>query len=215
MRRLPVVAVLLLGIASLAVFADPAADTSWSFDRDAADAPAAGWTTEIGEWAVTADETAPSPGHALEQRAKSSNATYNVALAGEPVLADLTLSVRFKSVSGEVDQGGGLVWRARDARNYYIARYNPLEANFRLYKVVDGKRTQLGSADVDEGEGWHTLEVTMTGATISCVLNGKTTLTAEDASLAEPGRIGLWTKADARTRFDDVKVRATAAAPGK
>src|SRR6266567_2465356 len=76
---------------------------------------------------------------------------------------DVDVSVKMKAVAGETDQGGGLVWRARDAKNYYLARYNPLEDNYRLYKVVDGKRTLIQNADITHSGGWHTLRVTMSG----------------------------------------------------
>ena len=115
-----------------------------------------------------------------------------------------------RAVAGEVDRGGGLIWRARDAKNYYIARYNPLEDNFRVYKVQDGKRTQFQSAKVPGDEAWHTLRVTMAGPRITCRLDGKTLLEVEDATLPDAGMIGLWSKADAQSYFDDLTVSTTA-----
>jgi hypothetical protein len=111
-------------------------------------------------------------------------------------------------VAGGVDQGGGLVWRYVDASNYYIARFNPLEDNFRLYKVVDGKRIQLATKEglrAPAGE-WHALAIRMKGDDITCSLNGKRELDAKDGTFAKAGKVGLWTKADAQTYFDKVEV---------
>jgi hypothetical protein len=119
---------------------------------------------------------------------------------------DVDLSVRIKAVAGELDQGGGVVWRARDKNNYYIARYNPLEDNFRVYKVEAGKRTQFASAKVPGDKKWHTLRVTMAGPRVHCYLDGARYLDAEDSTFPAAGRIGLWSKADAQSYFDDVSV---------
>jgi hypothetical protein len=115
------------------------------------------------------------------------------------------LSVSFKAVSGVVDQGGGLVWRYRDANNYYIARLNPLETNYRIYKVVDGQRSQVRSVQVDTPPGeWHRLRVVQQGNRIRGYLDGKQLLDVTDDTFRDAGRIGLWTKADAVTFFDDL-----------
>ena len=111
-----------------------------------------------------------------------------------------------RAVAGEVDRGGGVVWRAKDAKNYYIARYNPLEDNFRVYKVVDGKRTMFKSAKTPGDEKWHTLRVTMVGSKITCYLDGQKHLETEDATFPLAGRIGLWSKADAQSYFDELIV---------
>ena len=119
---------------------------------------------------------------------------------------DLDLSVRLKAVAGELDRGGGLVWRAKDKDNYYIARYNPLEDNFRVYKVEAGKRTQFQSAKVPGDTKWHTLRVTMAGTKITCYLDGTKYLEADDSTFPDAGKIGLWSKADAQSYFDDLNV---------
>ncbi len=92
------------------------------------------------------------------------------------------------------------------AKNYYVARYNPLEDNYRLYKVEKGRRSQIQSADIKHSDGWHTLRVTMENDRIQCFYDGKKVLEAKDSTFQEPGKIGLWTKADARSHFDDLKV---------
>jgi len=177
---------------------------SWNFDADKVGAIAKGFTNEVGEWKVVEDGTAPSKGNVLAQLAKSSGATFNVTLISDTSAKDLDLSVKMKALQGESDQGGGLVWRAKDAKNYYIARYNPLEENFRVYKVENGKRTQLESADIKKTEGWHTLRVTMKGDHIECYFDGKKYLDTKDATFGGPGKVGLWTKADAQSDFDDL-----------
>ncbi|MCH8054384.1 MAG: hypothetical protein IH895_10005, partial [Planctomycetes bacterium] len=134
---------------------------------------------------------------------------FNIAVQENATYADLDLSVKVKGVSGEEDQGGGPLWRCTDESNYYICRFNPLEDNFRLYKVIDGKRKQLATVKIETEAGkWYTVRVTMIDFEIACYLDGKKLLEAEDASLTEAGVIGLWTKADAVTSFDDLMVKA-------
>ena len=142
--------------------------------------------------------------HVLYQKARNDDDTFNVALAAGTSYKDIDLSVRLRAIAGELDRGGGLVWRAKDKKNYYIARYNPLEDNFRVYKVVEGKRSQFASARTPGDEKWHTLRVTMAGPKITCYLDGQKHLEAEDATFPEAGLIGLWSKADARSYFDDL-----------
>jgi hypothetical protein len=120
--------------------------------------------------------------------------------------ADVELVVKMKAVSGENDQGGGLAWRISDGKNYYLARFNPLEHNLRVYKVIDGERKQLKSATVQVTAGWHELRITMHGDTIRGYIDGRGYVTANDASFKSAGRVGLWTKSDAETRFDDLKI---------
>jgi hypothetical protein len=134
---------------------------------------------------------------------------FNLCVADASKFADLDLTVSFKAVTGEKDQGGGPVWRHKDANNYYIARVNPLEDNFRVYKVVGGKRSQIGSAEVEAPAGkWYTIRVVHKGDHIRCYLNGKLHLDVKDETFKDGGKIGLWTKADAVTSFDDLSVSA-------
>jgi hypothetical protein len=116
--------------------------------------------------------------------------------------------VAFKALKGNADQGGGLVWRYQDANNYYVTRYNPLESNFRVYKVIDGLRKQLGdNSDLKLKEGeWHTINVNHIGKKIVCKLDGEKYLEVEDDAITKAGKIGLWTKADAQTAFDNLSV---------
>jgi hypothetical protein len=121
---------------------------------------------------------------------------------------DGEVRVRIKALKGKLDQGGGLVWRYRDADNYYVARYNPLENNFRVYKVVKGKRIQLGTKeDISLPAGkWFRLAVRHTGNRIQCLLDGKPYLDVKDDTFKEAGQVGLWTKADAVSSFDELVI---------
>ncbi len=175
---------------------------TWDFQADAPGKVASGFTTEVGAWEVAADGS----NRVLHQKAESEKRAFNIALIDGTRYKDLDLSVRVKAVAGKVDQGGGLVWRAKDKDNYYIARYNPLEDNLRVYRVEAGKRTQLDHADAPGDKEWHTLRITMAGRQIHGYLDGKMLLVAEDSTFPDAGRIGLWSKADAQTFFDDLSV---------
>lgn len=178
----------------------------WNFDGEKPGNVPTGFSSEGGDWKIVADPSAPSSPNVLAQLAKNTGSTFNVTLVSSASYKNVDLSVRMKAMSGREDQGGGLVWRARDTQNYYLARYNPLEDNYRLYKVEKGKRIQLQSADIKHSQGWHSLHVTMEGDRIQCFYDGKKVLEADDATFQEPGQIGLWTKADAWSLFDDLKV---------
>jgi hypothetical protein len=178
----------------------------WNFDSDKIGANARGFMNESGEWKVLTDSTAPSQPNVLAQVAKNSGSAFNVALVGGAMYKDVELSVKMKAINGKEDQGGGLIWRAKDSKNYYVARFNPLEDNYRLYKVDKGKRTLLKSADVKHSDGWHTLTIAMKEDLVQCYYDGKKVLEAKDSTFQGPGRIGLWTKADAQTYFDDLAV---------
>lgn len=188
----------------------------FGFEETAAGSLPPGW--EVGEtngrgtpavWRV-GEGAGPSGGARVLRLADTTNSgsTFNVVLLPERFPADLELSVRLRADSGQEDQGGGLLWRAKDADDYYITRWNPLEDNVRAYKVVGGRRSMLGSADVEaDPREWHALEVETLGSHIRVRLDGKELLSLEDDTFADGGRVGLWTKADAATTFDDLHVR--------
>jgi hypothetical protein len=192
--------VMLVGVFAIPLFAADDAKRTWTFDDDASGQIARGFTNDVGQWSVVASDK----GKALAQSAKNANAVFNITLISDTHAKDVDLSVRMKAVAGETDQGGGLVWRAKDAKNYYLARYNPLEDNYRLYKVVNGKRTLIQNADITHSDGWHTLRVTMSGDQITCYYDGKKYLEFKDTTFPEAGKIGLWSKADAQSQFDDL-----------
>jgi hypothetical protein len=189
-----------VGILTAPLFAGDEPKKTWTFDDDETGVIAKGFTNEVGEWKVAASDN----GKALAQSAKNPNSVFNVTLISDTSAKDVDLSVRMKAIAGEHDQGGGLVWRAKDAKNYYLARYNPLEDNYRVYHVVNGKRTLLQNVDITHTDGWHTLRVTMSGDQITCYYDGKKYLEVKDSTLPEAGKIGLWSKADAQSQFDDL-----------
>jgi hypothetical protein len=195
---IPVIAALFAGLSPAAELAKQ----TWDFEADEPGRIAKGFSNEVGQWEVARD----GDNRVLYQKAKNEDAVFNVALVQGTSYRDLDLSVRLRAVAGDLDRGGGVVWRAKDKKNYYIARYNPLEDNFRVYKVQDGKRTQFASAKVPGDEKWHTLRVTMMGAKITCYLDGQKHLEAEDTTFPEAGMIGLWSKADAQSYFDDLTI---------
>ena len=120
---------------------------------------------------------------------------------------DVEASVRFKAVSGRVDQAAGLAVRLQDADNYYIARANALEGNVRLYRVVKGDRKQLASASVKVPSGqWHTLTLRAEGDRLSVSFNGKPLITQTDQTFLSLGKVALWTKADSVTHFDQIRI---------
>lgn len=189
----------------------------WDFEDGIVGKLPAGWTsakTGKGEgsiWKIAEDKTAPKGPKVLAQTAAGPGSLFNLCIADKSSFGDVDLSVAFKSVAGKKDQGGGPVWRYKDANNYYVVRFNPLEDNFRLYKLVDGVRKQLGSADVAVAGGkWHTIRVVHRGDRIQCYLNGKLHLDEKDATFKDAGKVGVWTKADAQTYFDDLVVRPAA-----
>lgn len=142
------------------------------------------------------------------QQAINEGSCYNLLVLDKTGYKDFTASVKIKAISGEEDQGGGLMWRYIDKDNYYIARYNPLENNFRFYRVVNGSRKQLESVDSDIKQGeWFTMTVEMKGNKINCSLNGKKLIEAEDGTFKSAGLIGFWTKADAVTYFDELTIK--------
>lgn len=198
-----------LGLA-VAAAAEEKAPVTFNFDADKPGEPPKGFEFALtgqgaeGKWVVRADKDSPSNRVLVQESADSTDYRFPLAVVREGSYKDLTLSVRARPVSGEVDQGFGLVWRYQDANNYYIARMNPLEDNFRVYKVVAGKRIQLDTKEglkVSAGT-WHMLSVRHVDDTIVCSLDGKKYLEATDSTFTKAGKIGLWTKADAQSHFD-------------
>jgi hypothetical protein len=199
--RKPWVVVLLLAISP--AFASDGPVTIVDFEKDPVGAIAEGYTT-VGEWKIVSTDE----GKVLAQLAKSPDAAFNVALIDSSFRAkDVDLSVKIKAIAGENDRGGGLVWRARDTKNYYIARYNHLEDNFRVYKVVDGKRSApFQNADIKHHDGWTVVRVRMKGDHIECYVDGKKYLDVHDSTFPDAGKIGFWSKSDAQTQFDSLTI---------
>jgi hypothetical protein len=186
-----------------------------NFDGDVAGSPPQGWTVTMTgtgnpKWTVEKDDTAPSLSNVLKQ---SGTATYPLALKDHTNIKDGFVEVRFKAISGSEDRAGGIVWRAKEAKNYYIVRANALEDNVVLYKTVNGKRNSLDIIGRKGGYGvkvpvaanqWHTLRIDFEGSRFRVSFNGKSLFEVEDTTFTDAGMIGLWTKADSVTVFDDL-----------
>src|SRR5260370_1541409 len=174
-------AIALTAMLGAALWAAEGKERAFRFSKDDTGKVPKGWSaakTGKGEgsvWKVVEDDTAPSKsGVAVAQIAKSPGGLFNICVAEDTKYKDVELSVSFKAVAGDTDQGGGFVWRYQDNNNYYICRMNPLEDNYRVYKVVAGKRTQLGTKEgvkVKAGE-WHKLKVEVRGNKMQGYLGG-------------------------------------------
>lgn len=166
----------------------------------------AGWVGGVTgqgthKWSIVKDASAPSQANALKQ---SGEGAYPWCVKQGTSLKDGFVEVKFKPLSGEDDQAGGVVWRAKDGDNYYVARANALEGNVRIYHFVNGKRTQFKGVNLAvAAQQWHTLRVTFSGPRFTVLFNGKELFTAEDETHKDAGKVGIWTKADSVTLFDD------------
>ena len=188
-----------------ALLAAGAGETA-NFDKSEVGKPPSGWTaTQTGTghatWTVVADETAPSKPNVLKQ---SGQAAYPVCLKDDTSLKDGFVEVKFKALSGKEDQAGGLVWRAKDANNYYVARANALEDNVTIYHSINGRRTEEKRSNMKVAPNqWHTLRVDFQGRHFAISFNGQKALDWDDETFKDAGKVGVWTKADSVTVFDD------------
>ncbi len=172
-----------------------------------------------GVWEVLEDAAAPAGPRAVAQTdADSTNYRFPVLVLDGPSARDVELAVSFKPISGKVDQAAGLVWRYQDPGNYYVVRANALEDNVVLYKMEKGKRSdltvkgELMSYGVDAqvpAAAWSELEVAVAGELFTVFLNGEQLFEVEDSTFPQAGAVGLWTKADSVTWFDDLRLRVT------
>lgn len=187
---------------------------TWNFDSDSTNASPSGFEFKRtgkgspGRWIVLAEKDAPSSPNVLAQVVTdNTDYRYPIAVANEPSLSDLRLSARCKPVSGRVDQACGLVFRYQDENNYYVTRANALEGNVRLYYVKDGRRNQIASWDGKVVKGiWHEMRIEARGDHLEIYWDGKKVIDAHDTTFRDAGKIGVWTKADSVTYFDDLNV---------
>lgn len=140
---------------------------------------------------------------------------FNIIVNDSITAKNMILNVRLKGKAGRIDQGGGFIWRFRDKNNYYVVRANPLEDNVVLYKVEDGKRTDLPligkgktyGVDVEKlGDSWNTLKLVVKDSLFTVYLNDEELFMVKDQTFSNAGKTGLWTKADAVTYFDDFEI---------
>ncbi|MGO4684544.1 family 16 glycoside hydrolase [Hyphomicrobium sp. 2TAF46] len=197
--------IVLFAAGAMAVTTVAFADTD-TFDKSPMGKPPARWTCGVtGQgspvWKVEADASAPSKPQVLKQ---SGNGDYPWCVRNDVSLKDGFVEVKFKPVSGSEDQAGGLVWRWKDGDNYYVARANALEDNVTIYHTINGSRRQFKSADMKvAGNQWHTLRVEFDGNRFKVLFDGKVAIEATDDTLKDAGAVGVWTKADSVTAFDD------------
>jgi hypothetical protein len=183
-----------------------------NFDADIVATTPSGWTAGVTghgayRWTVEADATAPSKPNVLKQ---SGQGDFPWCVKSGTSLADGYVEVKFKSLSGREDQAGGLVWRWKDGDNYYVARANALENNVSLYYTQNGRRNTIKYVDAPVAKTqWHTLRVEFADKRIRVALDGKAYIELDDARIAGPGAVGVWTKADSVTVFDDFSYGAT------
>ena len=196
---------LLASLAGTAVAVLSSADTV-NFDNFKAGAAPPGWTaTQTGsgsaKWSVEKDDSAPSRPNVLKQ---SGEATFPVCIKNDTNLKDGFLEVKFRPIAGKEDQAGGVIWRVQDANNYYIARANALEDNVTIYHTINGKRVAFKNVNTKVTSGvWHTLRVDFEGNKFTVTFDRAKVIEATDESFANAGKVGVWTKADSVTEFDN------------
>jgi hypothetical protein len=177
-----------------------------SFEADAVGSAPAGWTCGVTgrgtpHWTVEADASAPGTRRVLKQ---SGAGTFPWCVRQGTALEHGFVEVKFKPLAGKEDQAGGVVWRWKDANTYYVARANALEGNVSLYWTEGGQRKTIKYVDAPvAGNRWHTLRAAFTGDRIRISLDGVMRIDVVDSHLAGPGAVGVWTKADSVTAFDD------------
>jgi hypothetical protein len=184
----------------------------WTFDDDPLDTLLSEFQVgtlfdgrPAGEWKVIETDRAPSRPRVLAQLlGKGAEHAYKTVLINGVTTSDLHLQVSFLPIDGKADMGGGLIWRATDDRNYYLTRANPLEQNIRIYRVVKGVRQMLNNFDhIIDVRQWHTLRVVTKGCQVQVYFDEKQVFDFCDRTFTI-GRVGLWTKSDAVTYFDDL-----------
>ena len=196
---------LIMGIV-IAAAATGACGETLNFDKDRPGALPAEWNAGVTGrgaplWSVEADASAPSAPNVLKQ---SGRGDFPWCVRKGALIADGFVEVKFKALSGREDQAGGVVWRWKDGDNYYVARANALENNVSLYYTEGGRRKTIKYVDAPvAGNAWHVLRAEFQGTRIRIVLDGKPYIEIDDSHIAGPGAVGLWTKADSVTAFDD------------
>jgi hypothetical protein len=193
------------------------------FETAAVGAPPTGWSVAMTSpggaprWAIERDPSSPAGEKVLAQLSDDrTSGRFPLAIYDAAETTNGEISAHFKPVSGRVDQAAGLVWRYRDANNYYLVRANALENNVVLYKVENGRRTSLGTLGRSGDYGvkhtvpwqqWSTLSVAFRGSRFTVSFDGQKLFEVEDSTFAGPGKVGFWTKADSVTYFDGLEIR--------
>jgi hypothetical protein len=176
-----------------------AAPTDFEFARTGQGGPA--------KWVVVADTTSSSDRVIEQSSTDRTDYRFPLAILKSVVAKNIDVSLRFKPIAGYVDQAGGLAVRLLNPDNYYVVRANALEDNVRFYRVVKGRREQLGGTNIKvSGDTWHSLGLKVRGDQFIIEFDGKTLFKVSDRTFANPGKIALWTKSDSVTRFDQIAI---------
>jgi hypothetical protein len=215
---LPLAVLLVMGYLAQAREAGAAEVITLDFDASAAGALPTGFSSAVtggggpASWVAVEDFTAPSGGKVLAQTSTDRTSfRFPLCVYDGFTASDVTVTVSFKPVSGTVDQAAGLVARYRNKDNYYVVRANALENNVRLYKVERGNRKQFAGANVKvPSEEWQTLTLEVKGTHFRVLFNDTLLFEADDGTFKDAGTVGLWTKADSVTYFDDLRVKTDA-----
>lgn len=197
--------ILLIAAAAISAATTAFAETD-TFDKAAVGSPPPDWTCGVTgrgspKWTIEADSSAPSRPNVLKQ---SGSGTFPWCVKKGVSTADGYVEVKFKPIAGREDQAGGVVWRWKDGDNYYVARANALENNVSLYYTASGRRNTIKYVEAPvAGNRWHTLRVEFSGKSIEVLLDGKQYIKLEDSHISGAGAVGVWSKADSITAFDD------------
>ena len=194
------------GLVGLACCIMPAQAAIANFDSAPAGHAPEGWVCGstgggMPHWTVEADPLAPSRPHVLKQ---SGRGRFPWCVKTDASFANGWVEVKFKAISGKEDQAGGIVWRWKDGDNYYVARANALENNVSLYYTQDAVRNTIRYTDAPVPPNvWHVLRVEFQESRIRVLLNGKLYIEENNKRISGAGKVGVWTKADSVTIFDD------------
>ena len=203
---------LIAGSCMLGVSGGLAMAETVSFDQDKLGTLPAGWKSGVTgrgapKWTIDKDDTAPTPPNVLKQ---SGSGTFPWCVKTDTSIENGAVEVKFKPISGREDAAGGLVWRWKDGDNYYVARANALEDNVSLYYTQNGRRNTIKYVNAPVARNqWHTLKVEFAGKSIRVALDGRVYIEQEDDHISGPGAVGVWTKADSVTAFDDFTYSAS------
>jgi hypothetical protein len=212
-RRLISALVFLVLAVSVSLGQQGSQTKTFNFDDDKVGGPPAGFEFartgggKEGTWVVRADPSSPGKHALVQESADPTDYRFPLAVVKEGSYKDVTLSVRARPVSGQVDQGFGMVWRYKDAGNYYITRCNADEDNCTIYHTVDGKRRAFQNKPITVAKNtWHTVKLEAVGDHFVVWFDGTKVLDAKDGTFKDAGKVGLWTKADSVIQFDDFTI---------
>lgn len=180
----------------------------WNFDQDKVGTLPGGFVTRLGTWGIRHDSTAASQPYVYAQTStKEIEDYFPSSLIANSICKDFIAEVKIKPISGKLDQSGGFLFRGKDNNNYYVLRIEALRGSMAVYKMVQGKRSMIVWAKAEiKSNTWQTLRILVKENKIEGYVSGQQILTLYDETFLEGGSIGLWTKSDAVTHFDDLTI---------